>query len=209
MRNSSSAVNETARGLAVAFHQEGDDAAGAAHLRAGNAVIRMRFQSRIPDLFDLGMRFQESRHFQAGAIVVVHAQAESLQSAFEQEATERPGHGADHALQLVEFLQLFVAAERDARQQVVVPAEIFRGGMDDDVHAHFQRPDVVRRRQRGINHRQNFVAPGDFDDGRDVQHAQVRIGGRFGENDVRVRAGWLFQWPRRSAPRGWFGCRIS
>lgn len=34
-------VNEAARGLPVAFQEKGDYAASAAHLRAGNAVIRM------------------------------------------------------------------------------------------------------------------------------------------------------------------------
>ena len=99
---------------------------------------------------------------------------------------------ADHALQLVQVFELFVAAERDAGQQVVVAAEIFRGRMDDDVHAQFQRLDVVRRGQCGVDHRQHLVPPGDFHDGRDVQHAQVGIGRRFGENDVGVGPDGLF-----------------
>ena len=82
-------VDELPRLLVVALDQERDDAAEAAHLLLGDRVIGMRLEAGIPDLFDLGMLLQEARDRQAGAVVLLHAQAEGLQAAFQQEAGER------------------------------------------------------------------------------------------------------------------------
>ena len=47
-----------------------------------------------------------------------------------------------------------VLAKGDACQKVVVSAEIFGGGMDDNINSHIKRFDVVWRSQRGIYHGQ-------------------------------------------------------
>ena len=91
-----------------------------------------------------------------------------------------------HALQFVEVFEQLMAAERYPRQQVVVTTEIFRRGMDDEVNAEFERADVVRRGERGINHSQYPVSFRHFHHRRQIEHAQIRIGRRFGEDDVGV-----------------------
>ena len=190
-------VNEPPGCLVIAFHQESDDAAEAAHLFFRQPVIRMRFQSGIPDLFDFGMRFEEARHFESGAIVMFHPQAEGFQSAFQQKAGERSRDGADHPLQFVQVIQQLVIAQRDAGQQIVMAAEIFCGRVDDDVHAQFQRPDIEGRGQRRVNHREQLVPLRDFHDGREVRHTQIGIRRQFGENNVRVGLDGIFDGRRR------------
>ncbi len=100
-------------------------------------------------------------------------------------------------MQFVQVIQQLVIAQRDAGQQIVVAAEIFRGRVDDDVHAQFQRTDVEGRGQRRVNHREQLVPLGDFHDGREVRHAQIGIRRQFGENDVRVGLDGFFDGRRR------------
>ena len=64
--------------------------------------------------------------------------------------------------------------------------------MDDHVHAEVQRLDVVRRRQRGVDDRHDLARFGHLDDSRDIEHAQVGVRGRFGEDDVRRGLDGLF-----------------
>ncbi len=49
----------------------------------------------------LGCASKHAGDGEAGAVVMFHAERETFQSAFEQEAGERSRRGADHALHLV------------------------------------------------------------------------------------------------------------
>ena len=52
--------------------------------------------------------------------------------------------------------------------------------------AHLQRPEVVGRRERGVDDGHDPVFLRDLHDAGEVDHAQVGIRGRFGEDDVGV-----------------------
>ena len=64
-------------------------------------VVRVRLEGRVPDLLDLGVRLQHLRDGESCLVVVLHAHAEGLEAALKQEARQRPGRCAHHALHLV------------------------------------------------------------------------------------------------------------
>ena len=104
--------------------------------------------------------------------------------------------GVGHAGIAAEFpqrLDLLLRSGNRAGQQVVVPGKILRAGVQHVVDAILDRPDVVGRRQRGVDGRLDAVFPAQGGEPLQVDHAQVRVGGRFAEQQPRGRRDGRFQ----------------
>ncbi len=167
--------------------QERHQAAEAAHRALGHFVIRVRRQAGIVHLFDARMARQKLGHGLAVFVVPLHAQFERFQAALQQIDIVRRVDGAHDAAQLADRLQLFGAADHHAGQQVVVAAEVLRGRVQHVIDARGERPQVVRRGQRGIDQRFDAVPAADVGEAFQIDDAQVRIGRRFADQQLGLR----------------------
>lgn len=75
-----------------------------------------------------------------------------------------------------------------------MPADVLRGGMDDDVGSVLTGTHEVRRGDSVVDDERHARGVGDIGDGTDVEHGRQGIGDRLGEEGPRARA-------HRIAPR--------
>ena len=71
--------------------------------------------------------------------------------------------------------KLFLRADHDAGEQVVVAREVLRDRMEHVVDAGLDRPQVVRRRQRGVDQRFDAAVAADLREAIEVDDAEVRV----------------------------------
>ena len=140
-------------------------------------------------------RVEHPRHVRAGAqelrdrggvgLVALHAQRQGLEPAQQQEAVEWPQRRAGRVEPVVQLLgQGVVGHHRHARHDVVVPAEVLRARVDDDVGPQLQGP-LHHRGVEGVVHdqpRPGRVGQLDRLGDRDLLHHRVR--GRLDDDQV-------------------------
>ena len=103
------------------------------------------------------MRGQELGHRLAVLVVPLHPQLERLEAAQQQVDVVRRVDRAHDAAELADRLQLLLAADDHAGQQVVVAGQVLGGRVQHVVDAGLDRPHVVRRGQRGVDQRLDAV----------------------------------------------------
>ena len=125
-------------------------------------------------------------HGQRVGRVALHAQRERAQAAQHEEAVERAGHGADRVLQeLQPFEEILARRGQDATDGVRVAGQVLGRGVEDDVGAQRQRLLDERRCERVVDDQDGLLAAcpvccrEPVGDRSDVDHAQVRVGGRL------------------------------
>ena len=170
------------------LHQERDQPAEAAHLLPRQLVLRVRLEAGIVHLFDPRMGFEKLGHALAVLVVPLHPQFERLQAAQQQVAILRAVDRAHDAAEIADRFELLLRTDHDAGQQIVVPGQVLRHRVEHVVDARRDRPQVVRRGQRGVDQRFDAVLAADFGEAVEVDDAQVRIGGRFADQQPRAAA---------------------
>ncbi len=73
-------IEEAPRGVQGTYI-EGEHGARALLLAAGNLVLRMRRQTGVEDLLDLGVRIEMARHGDTVGVVLEHANRQGLDAA--------------------------------------------------------------------------------------------------------------------------------
>ena len=86
----------------------------------------MALQAGIEHPFHPRMPFQEAGHRQTVGVVPFHSQGERLETTLEKIGVVGGVYATHDAAEVADRLQLLLPTDDDARQQVVVPAEIFR-----------------------------------------------------------------------------------
>ena len=79
-------------------------------------------------------------------------------------------------------------ADDHAGQQIVVAGQVLGGRVQHVVDAGLDRPQVVGRAQRGVDQRFDAVPAAELGEPLQIDDAQVRIGGRFADQQPRGRA---------------------
>ena len=170
-----------------AFHEEAHDAAEARHLAHRDVVIRVARQAGIEDALDAGMRLEPGRHAEGRLVLASHAQVERLGAAQEKVRRVRIEDGTEHSAEVAQAGDEGRLPRERAGEEVVVAAEVLRGRVEDEVHAELDGALVDGRRERGIDEDLHAGMPiADGDEARKVHDPEVRVRGRFGQDEARL-----------------------
>ena len=98
----------------------------------------------------------------------------------------RVGDVAEHAAQIADQRTKRGGAADDAAEDVVVPAEVLRRAVDDEVDAERRGAQVDRRRERRVDHRlQAALALADLDELREIDATKVRVRRHLADDEAR------------------------
>ena len=161
---------------------EADHRAGSGCLAAVDLVARVRRKAWIVDAGDLGVYRQHFGDALGVCHVAVHAHAERLDAAHEQERVERPEHAARGVLDEGDAPgEVGVAHDHEAGDEVRVAAEVLGGGVDHHVGAELERPLQVGRHERVVHDGDGAVLVGDRRRGDEVGDLEQRVRGALEE----------------------------
>ena len=152
---------------------------------AGEVLVEV---TKVMDLRHLGVVAQVVRHEPRVGVGFFHADAQRLERPAEHPAGMRIELGADGAAQRLDVLHHGLRAERRARDQVGMTADIFGQRVQRKVRAMLDRPLKHRPEQRVVAGDDRRVAlrladhVGDAADHRDVDQAVGGIGRGFDED---------------------------
>ena len=121
-------------------------------------------------------------------VLPAHADVDRLEAALEQPERERVGRLSPDHLLLEHFLDVALGARDDAREHVVVAVEVFRGGVDHDVGAVLDRPEVHRAREGRVHDEREADFLREVGDRPEVEHAAGRVHRRLDEDRARLLA---------------------
>src|SRR5450759_3146200 len=166
---------------------EGDHGSEARHLALGQFVLRMIGQPGIENLLHFFVFREIVRDFAAAAVVLFHANGQSLDAAQDQPALEGRKDGAGGFLKKSEpFRLLGFGADHDTSQSVAVSVEEFRGGVDHHVGAEFDRALEIRRHESVVGDDFDAVPVAEFADGTEVAELHQRVGRRLQKHQPGV-----------------------
>jgi len=137
----------------------------------------MGFEPRIKHRLDAGAALEMPGDGERVRGLALIAQMQGAHAAQQQPGLERARHAAHARARRPDLLPALVGCPRrqHARQQVAVPGEIFRGGVEDDVGAEFQRPKRHRRRRGGVHAENRAGVPRNPGGGAHVDHVPGRV----------------------------------
>src|SRR5207247_2300930 len=109
-------------------------------LRSRDLVSGVRLQSGIMHTFHFRMAREELCDFHCISGVRTHSPWQRAHAAEDQPAIERRGDRAALVLDAADALEKFVVrfSDHDSSENVAMPAEIFRGGMQDQIAAEIE-----------------------------------------------------------------------
>ena len=134
---------------------------------------------------DAGMGLEEFGEGLRIAVLPLDAECERLEAADQEIGGERVDDRAHDPLQPAHRVHELARAEHGAREQVVVAAEVLRRRVHDQIDAPLERPHVVGRGERGVDHRLHAVPAPDRREPLEVQHAVVGVRRRLAEQHAR------------------------
>ena len=148
-------------------------------------VLRVAGQPRVVNARDARLLLQPRRERRGGRRVALHPHGERGDAPQHEERGERGEGGARVHLDLADGVHAGTVPHDDAPEHVAVTRQVLRRGVDDEVRAVFERPDQVRRRERGIDDDGRTVAAGDRRECRQVRHDDRRVADRLEVEDPR------------------------
>lgn len=138
-------------------------------------------QARIEHVGYRRVLAQELRHLQCRFAVALDPQFQRLQAAQHQEGGERRQRRAGEVAQALQAdrVDVLLAADHRAGEQVAVAAQVLGGRVQHDVGAVLQRPLQHRRGEGVVDDGQEALAARDGRDGGNVDQPQVGVGRRL------------------------------
>ena len=140
---------------------------------------------------DLRVGRQKLRERLSVGVLPRDAQREGLQAAHQQISGQRIDDRPGDRLQRANPIHQLGGPKNGAREQIVVPAEIFRRRVQHEIDTELQRPLVERRCEGGVDESLHAVAPADVGEAFEVDDAVVWIGRRLADEQPRRRANRL------------------
>ena len=169
---------------AVVFQADADHAAETAHLPFGQFVVFVRGQAGVIHAFDGGMVLQALGEDLRVFHMLLHADDQRFDAAQHEPAVHRAGHCARVHHHVAHFLaQCRIFHGCHAHQHVGMAAQVFGGGMEDDVAAHVQRVLQIGRGEGVVDADPCAVCFGFGGHGGDVHQPEQRIGRGFQPNE--------------------------
>ena len=145
----------------------------------------MALEAGIEDAPHARVPLQPARHLERGLVLPLHPQRQRLQAADEEEGALRIEDASEDAPQVLDRLHQSRAPADRAGHEVVMAAEVFGAGLDDQIDAFRQRALVHRRRERPVDDqvraRAGVARAGER---REVRDAQIGVRRRFGEDHL-------------------------
>ena len=167
---------------------ERDHRAAVLRLLELDGVSREVLESRIPHAGDVRVRRESRRNRFGIGDMPVHAHAQGLDAAYEQERVERAEDAACRILDERKALGDFrVVRDGESGHEITVPSEVLCGGMHHDVRAERDWSLEIRCHERVINNREEPAALCDERNRRKVGDREERIRGRFHEDGLDAR----------------------
>src|SRR5689334_7654338 len=113
----------------------------------------------IEHALDPGLALEPARDRQRGLVLARDPEREGLQAAEEEIRRVRVEHAAEDVARLADEADQRRVADRDAGEEVVVPAEVLRARVEDEVGAVLERAVVHRRRERRVDEQLRAAMP--------------------------------------------------
>ncbi len=139
------------------------------------------------------MALKKLGHALAVEVLSLDAKRQRLEAAHQQISIVRVEHPAQHPQLLAEQSNQLLVPGHHPGQQIVVAAKILGSRVQNQVNPKLQRPQIERRRKRRIHQRLHIVALRNLGHPPQVQHAQIRVRGRFGDDEPGRRTNGGFQ----------------
>ena len=156
---------------------------GAGCVAVGDVEGEHAAEAGIADGGDLGVLGEAARELLRGRRLALDADAQRLQAAEEEPGGIRGGDGAGVGAELAQAGGVVgVAADDRAEQRVVVPGEVLRRRVEDEVAAALERAQVDGRGRRRVADGRSGMGGGRLE----VRHRQERVGGRLDPDEVGV-----------------------
>ena len=147
------------------------------HLTLGHLVTGVPGQRGVQHGAHRLVGAQQVHDRQGTRAMALHPERQRLETALDQVAIQRPGHGPDGVLQKRQPRgEAAVVGRGKAAHHVRVPAQVLGRRMDDDVGAEAKRLLQPRRGEGVVDHEQGTGSMGRLGDRRDVDDAEQRIG---------------------------------
>lgn len=115
-------IRDTLRFVEPTVHLEAHDPAAAAHLSAGECMLRERLEHRVVDGSHFFVPLEEARHGEAVFVVTLDTQTEGLHAADEQIRCVRVEDTSKHAHERFDAVDELRRARDDACEKIRVPA---------------------------------------------------------------------------------------
>ena len=157
---------------------EGDHAAKARGLALVERVARMVGQSDVVDIDDSRLTLEPVGNLHGIFFLALDAKAERLDAAQQQPRVDRRQvrpFRLDVELEIFAVAGISVGNRDDARDDVVVAADVLRRTVDDDVGAERQRLLEMRREEGVVNGEQGAVLVGERSEGADIADEHHRV----------------------------------
>src|SRR5262249_30658438 len=141
-----------------AAQHDRNHAAESTHLLFGELVLRVGGQPRVIEHLDVVVPVEVRGNRTRVVFVFAHAHRERLDAAQGQETVERAGNAADRILvELHDVEDRLVTGRDKSAHRVRMAADVFRGGVHDDVDPEVERVLQVRGRKRVVHRRGDAV----------------------------------------------------
>lgn len=155
--------HELARFANATLESERDDTAVVEHLFLGELVLGVRGETRIGDLLDARMLFEEFSDELTVLAVAFHANVEGLGTSYGEEGVESRRDSTDRILQKSNLLQkLRAATDSDTHDDVTVTVEVFGDGVDDHISAEFEGKLAIGGHKSVVDYHEQLVLVSNF-----------------------------------------------
>lgn len=173
--------------LLGAANEKREHAAKGGHLAGSDSVPGVRGKSRIVHAFDARVRLEKVSETQGGGRGGVNSQRQSGDATQGEPAIKgrrdaaRIGLGLPRALEKIAL----VAADEGAARKIRVSADVFRGGVHDEIDAVIERPLENGRRERRVAGSHDVAGPGERGDRGEIGDLERGVGRRFDPDETR------------------------
>ena len=146
----------------------------------------MAVQAWVVDTSDFAVTLQEPSDFHGPVVLLLNPQRQRLQSSDEQVCRVRVRSGAYDVPELLDGSYESRGTGNGAGHQIVVAAEVFRGAVQDEIDAEVEGTLIDRGREGAVDQSLDAPLPRKGGELTEVDDVEMRIGGRFREDDPCV-----------------------
>jgi len=173
--------------LNFSLDEEGDHTTETSHLLLGSFVLRVADKTRVNDLFNLWVAFEEFSNDLGTSASSVHSDLQGLETSEGKVAVESSGSSSNSLGSEEELVsEGLVIGGKSTHNDVRVTSDVFSDGVDTDVRAQKERALEIRRGESVISGSDNSLALGNLADGFNIANLEGGVGGGFDPDKLGV-----------------------
>jgi hypothetical protein len=175
--------------LPVAAQLEAHDPAEALHLPPRHVMVGMALESGVVCPLDGPVLLEMARERERRFVLARDPDGERLQTPEDQVCPVGVEDAPEDPLEIAHRVEEGGTADERSGHHVVVARQVLRRGVQDDVRAQVERLLVDGRRERGVDHDDRLLRVAELRDPWNVDHTEVGVRRRLGEEEAHVPLG--------------------